>query len=120
MLLETSAQRCKVYFLLNKRIHIQCHSPSGERAELLRVFTALYDHRLSVMQGGQGSDEEMEVMISESSTPRLRRCGYCLLKVTSRQRLPHKNLDPVLHRAKQKSHFTSSLLEGKFFFLFLC
>ncbi|XP_017283274.1 palmitoyltransferase ZDHHC12-A [Kryptolebias marmoratus] len=32
------------------------------------------------VEGGQGSDEEMEAMISESSTPRLRRCGFCQLQ----------------------------------------
>lgn len=31
----------------------------------------------------QGSNEEMESMIPQSLTPRLRRCGYCLLQVTS-------------------------------------
>ncbi|XP_061586637.1 palmitoyltransferase ZDHHC12-B-like [Cololabis saira] len=29
---------------------------------------------------GQGSSEEMESMIPQSSTPRMRRCGYCLLQ----------------------------------------
>ncbi|XP_041854880.1 palmitoyltransferase ZDHHC12-A [Melanotaenia boesemani] len=32
------------------------------------------------VKGGQGSDEEMESMIPQSLTPRLRRCGYCLLQ----------------------------------------
>ncbi|MED6237822.1 Palmitoyltransferase ZDHHC12-B [Ataeniobius toweri] len=32
------------------------------------------------VKGGQGSNEEMESMIAQSSTPRLRRCGYCLLQ----------------------------------------
>lgn len=32
----------------------------------------------------QGCAEETESMIPQSSTPRLRRCGYCLLQVTSR------------------------------------
>ncbi|XP_014867914.1 PREDICTED: probable palmitoyltransferase ZDHHC12 [Poecilia mexicana] len=31
-------------------------------------------------KGGQGSDEEMESMIPQPSTPRLRRCGFCLLQ----------------------------------------
>uniref|UniRef100_A0A4W6CPZ0 Palmitoyltransferase n=1 Tax=Lates calcarifer TaxID=8187 RepID=A0A4W6CPZ0_LATCA len=30
--------------------------------------------------GAQGSNEEMESMIPQASTPRLRRCGYCLLQ----------------------------------------
>lgn len=32
----------------------------------------------------QGCAEETESMIPQSSTPRLRRCGYCLLQVTGR------------------------------------
>ncbi|XP_067428659.1 palmitoyltransferase ZDHHC12-A isoform X2 [Thunnus thynnus] len=32
------------------------------------------------VKGVQGSNEEMESMIPQSSTPRLRRCGYCLLQ----------------------------------------
>ncbi|XP_027132070.1 palmitoyltransferase ZDHHC12-A [Larimichthys crocea] len=32
------------------------------------------------IKGVQGSDEEMESMIPQPSTPRLRRCGYCLLQ----------------------------------------
>lgn len=31
----------------------------------------------------QGSPEETQAMIPQSSTPRLRRCGYCLLQVSS-------------------------------------
>ncbi|XP_030579417.1 palmitoyltransferase ZDHHC12-A isoform X1 [Archocentrus centrarchus] len=32
------------------------------------------------VKGAQGPNEEMEAMIPQSSTPRLRRCGYCLLQ----------------------------------------
>uniref|UniRef100_UPI003AB08589 palmitoyltransferase ZDHHC12-A isoform X2 n=1 Tax=Centroberyx gerrardi TaxID=166262 RepID=UPI003AB08589 len=32
------------------------------------------------VKGLQGSSEELESMIPQSSTPRLRRCGYCLLQ----------------------------------------
>ncbi|KAG7489429.1 putative palmitoyltransferase ZDHHC12 [Solea senegalensis] len=32
------------------------------------------------VKGGQGSEEEMESMIPQTSTPRLRRCGYCFLQ----------------------------------------
>ncbi|XP_035766599.1 probable palmitoyltransferase ZDHHC12 [Neolamprologus brichardi] len=35
------------------------------------------------VKGAQSPNEEMEAMIPQSSTPRLRRCGYCLLQVTS-------------------------------------
>ncbi|XP_070761014.1 palmitoyltransferase ZDHHC12-B-like isoform X2 [Enoplosus armatus] len=40
----------------------------------------LTDTVKGVAQGVQGSNEEMESMIPQTSPPRLRRCGYCLLQ----------------------------------------
>nr|XP_020450736.1 probable palmitoyltransferase ZDHHC12 isoform X2 [Monopterus albus] len=57
---------------------------------LLVVLSVLLYFSVSLMDPGfiltdtakgvHGSDEEMEVIIPQSSTPRLRRCGYCLLQ----------------------------------------
>ncbi|KAF7660003.1 hypothetical protein LDENG_00290230 [Lucifuga dentata] len=57
---------------------------------LLVVLSVLLYFAVSLMDPGfvlsdtvkgiQGSNEEMEKMIPQSSTPRLRRCGYCLLQ----------------------------------------
>nr|XP_019965608.1 PREDICTED: probable palmitoyltransferase ZDHHC12 [Paralichthys olivaceus] len=72
-----------------------------ERGELLLpllffflvVMSVLLYFAVSLMDPGfvltdavmavEGSNEEMESMIPQTSTPRLRRCGYCLLQVTS-------------------------------------
>ncbi|KAF3695360.1 putative palmitoyltransferase ZDHHC12 [Channa argus] len=57
---------------------------------LLVVLSVLLYYAVSLMDPGfvltdtvkgvQGADEETEMMIPQSSTPRLRRCGYCLLQ----------------------------------------
>lgn len=52
------------------------------------VCAHVWPTSVCVTQGVQGPDEEMESMIPQSSTSRLRRCGYCLLQVTSRCQLP--------------------------------
>lgn len=56
-------QQCKM--LLRKRVFLSS-------VRLILVFAA---------QGSQDLTEETESMM-ESSAPRLRRCGYCLLQVT--------------------------------------
>lgn len=54
---------------------------------LLVMLSVLLYFAVSLMDPGfvltdtvKGSNEEMESMIPQSSTPRLRRCGYCLLQ----------------------------------------
>lgn len=52
------------------------------------VCARVWPTSICVLQGVQGSHEEMESMIPQTSTPRLRRCGYCLLQVTNCCQLP--------------------------------
>lgn len=47
---------------------------------LLYFAVSLMDPGFVLTDNVKGSDEEMESMIPQSSTPRLRRCGYCLLQ----------------------------------------
>ncbi|XP_049906851.1 palmitoyltransferase ZDHHC12-A isoform X2 [Epinephelus moara] len=47
---------------------------------LLYFAVSLMDPGFVLTDSVKGSDEEMESMIPQSSTPRLRRCGYCLLQ----------------------------------------
>lgn len=60
------------------------HNYCGNKMQFLRKPVFLSSARLILLFAAQGSQdltEEMESMM-ESSAPRLRRCGYCLLQVT--------------------------------------
>ncbi|XP_034548578.1 probable palmitoyltransferase ZDHHC12 [Notolabrus celidotus] len=53
---------------------------------LLYFAVSLMDPGFVLSDTAKGSTEEMESMIPESATPRLRRCGYCLLQQPMRAR----------------------------------
>ncbi|XP_032371488.1 palmitoyltransferase ZDHHC12-A isoform X1 [Etheostoma spectabile] len=75
---------------------------------LLVVLSVLLYFAVSLMDPGfvltdsvKGSNEEMESMIPQSSTPRLRRCGYCLLQ---QQPMRAKHCQTCKHCVRRFDH----------------